>query len=251
MQSTSVSTYDPINQLKPVADNIWLVDGPVIKMDFPLGVKVPFPTRMVVVRLPGDELILHSPISLDEELCSELEKLGSINHLIASNSLHYWFLPDWAMRYPDAQTYGISGLKEKAKRDIRIDHVLNDCVRSEWQSDLDQLLYEGSLVNEVVFFHRPSRTLIVSDLIENFEPAKVSNPFLRWLMKLAGVLDPDGKMPMDLRMTFWKNRWEVKRRIRQMIKWQPDKVIMAHGRPYLKDGSRELQRAFRWAMKNE
>ncbi len=44
-------TYDPINVLKPVADDIWIVDGPRIRMSMgPLH--VPFPTRMTVLRLP-------------------------------------------------------------------------------------------------------------------------------------------------------------------------------------------------------
>ena len=32
----------------------------------------------------------------------------------------------------------------------------------------------------------------------------------------------------------------------KMIAWRPEKVIMAHGRPYERDGTAELRRAFRW-----
>jgi len=34
-------------------------------------------------------------------------------------------------------------------------------------------------MNEAVFLHRPSRTLILTDLIENFEPHRVRNPVYR------------------------------------------------------------------------
>ena len=37
----------------------------------------------------------------------------------------------------------------------------------------------GSVMNEAVFLHRPSRTLILTDLIENFEPHRVRNPVYR------------------------------------------------------------------------
>ncbi len=67
-------------------------------------------------------------------------------------------------------------------------------------------IFRGSrFMDEVVFFHRNSATLILADLIENFDPNKVSQNF-RWLLKLAGSTDPDGKAPPDLRLTFWGHR---------------------------------------------
>jgi hypothetical protein len=33
-----------------------------------------------------------------------------------------------------------------------------------------------------------------------------------------------------------------------MIAWQPEKVVMAHGRWYERDGVAELRRAFRWLV---
>ena len=45
-----LETYEPINTLKPVAPDVWIVDGPVIGMAY-FGFHVPFTTRMTVVRL--------------------------------------------------------------------------------------------------------------------------------------------------------------------------------------------------------
>src|SRR6185437_14671557 len=47
-------------------------------------------------------------------------------------------------------------------------------------------------IEEVVFLHRASATLILADLIENFEAAKLGTA-MRWIARLGGVLDPDGK----------------------------------------------------------
>jgi hypothetical protein len=67
-----------------------------------------------------------------------------------------------------------------------------------WSEDLDQLVFRGSwLLEEVVFFYRKSRTVILADLIENFEPEKLGR-FYRWLVRLAGAAHPDGKTPLDL-----------------------------------------------------
>ena len=50
---TAFEPYLPANVLKPFADGIWIVGGPEIRMDYG-PVALPFPTRMVVVRLkPG------------------------------------------------------------------------------------------------------------------------------------------------------------------------------------------------------
>jgi len=39
---------------------------------------------------------------------------------------------------------------------------------------------------------------------------------------------------------------EARASLEKMIAWRPEKVIMAHGRPYERDGTAELRRAFRW-----
>jgi hypothetical protein len=101
-------------------------------------------------------------------------------------------------------------------------------------------------MTEVEFFHRPSRTLILTDFIENFEPQKISSRFIRYLIKLGGVQDPDGQMPRDMRLTFTKD--EVRRAVETMIAWGPERIILAHGRWYQRDGGGELIRAFRWVL---
>lgn len=53
---------------------------------------------------------------------------------------------------------------------------------------------------EVEFFQHASRTLIFTDLIENFEPDKLGSFFMRLLAWAGGVRDPDGQMPRDM---FW------------------------------------------------
>ena len=56
------ATYPPLNTLKPVADAVWIVDGPMIRFDV-LGLRLPFPTRMTLIRLAGG-LFVHSPTPL-------------------------------------------------------------------------------------------------------------------------------------------------------------------------------------------
>ena len=248
MADEKLELYEPINTLKPVDRNIWMVDGPIIKMDFPLGIKAPFPTRMVVAKLDGDRLWIHSPIAPDDRLYEQIEALGTPTWLIAPNSIHYWYIPDWLERYPDAQVHAVPGLTESAKRPVKVDEILTDVAPDRWQENFDLQIFPGSIVTEAVFYHRPSKTVILTDLIENFELAKVNSRWLRFLLKFAGNVEPDGKAPIDLRMTFWKHREIFAKKAMHMLAWDAEKVIMAHGRPYLKDGDKELRRAFRWVQ---
>jgi hypothetical protein len=100
----------------------------------------------------------------------------------------------------------------------------------------------------VEFFHPASRTLVLTDFIENFEPQKVSGWLMRLMTRLGGVADPNGAMPRDMRMTFRNQKPQLKAAIETMIGWDPLRVILAHGRWYDKDGTAELRRAFQWIL---
>jgi hypothetical protein len=103
-------------------------------------------------------------------------------------------------------------------------------------------------MTEVVFFHILSRTLVLTDLIENFEAAKTGTTLMRFLTWVGGVRDPDGSTPRDMRLSFMRNKAEVKAAIETMLAWNPERVVLAHGRWYPRNGRDELRRAFRWIL---
>lgn len=101
-------------------------------------------------------------------------------------------------------------------------------------------------MQEVDFFHKESRTLILTDMIENFEVDKMDSCFLKILMKLAWNAYPNGKTPLDFRMTFLWNKKLARESFEKIIAWKPEKVILAHWRCYLENAEKELKRAFSW-----
>jgi hypothetical protein len=240
--------YEPINVLKAVDKDLWVVDGPLVKMSF-LGTSIPFPTRMVVVRLQSGELFLWSPTELVEGLRSQIDGLGPVKHLVSPNKLHYFHIPAWKATYPEAIAWASPGVRERAasqQKEVSFDRDLLDEADSAWHADLGQLVFRGSrFMEEVLFFHHKTRTLILADLIENFEPEKVGGVYGK-LVRLFGVADPDGKTPIDARLTFLGHKKEARSSFERILPWQPEKVIMAHGRWYDREGTAELHRAFRW-----
>jgi len=241
-----VEPYEPVGTLKPLAENIWTVDGPVIGMKW-LWTALPFPTRMTIVRLADGGLWIHSPVALSDSLKAELAALGPVRFLVAPNKIHYWWVGDWQKAYPGALSLAAPRVDEKAgPHGVSFDRALTDEAEPEWAGEIGQVLVPGRYLTEAVFFHRASRTLILTDLIENFELDKVHGRFGRLLLRLGGVAHPHGSMPRDLRATFRGHEKNVKCAVETMIGWAPARIVLAPGRCYEGNAAAELRRAFRW-----
>lgn len=240
--------YTPLNTLKPLAADIWIADGPIVRMAA-LGMRAPFPTRMTLVRLADGGLWCHSPIAPDDALFAAVDALGPVRHLVSPNLLHYAHIAAWKRRYPQALAWASPGVRKRAasqRIEVRFDVDLADAPPSDWAASIDQLRFRGSRVmQEIVFLHRASGTLILADLIENFEAEKLTGA-MRWMARLGGVLDPDGKAPLDLRLTYLGRKRQARACLARMAAWRPQRVVLAHGRCYLENAEAELGRAFRW-----
>jgi hypothetical protein len=240
-------TYDPINTLKRVAPDLWIVDGPLIRFGPPL-LRMPFPTRMTVIRLEAG-LFIHSPTALTPSLAAQIAAIGTPRWIIGPNRIHYWWLPDWHKAYPKAEVYAAPRIAEQAGD--HIDFPCRPLTAREgypWDGAIATLPVPQDYMSEVVFFHRPSRTLLLTDFIENFEAARLS-PFMRLLTRLGGVQHPHGGMPRDMRFVFRHGREALKAAIETMLAWQPERLILAHGKWFERDGEAELRRAFAWLLK--
>jgi len=213
-----VRKYSPLNSLKKIADNLWIVDGEEVLMDFKFF-KVPFSTRMTVIRLQNGGLWVHSPTKPNDNLLLEIKRLGEVKHLIAPNVLHYSYIDEWHQLFPEAKVWLASGA------------------------------FEGSFyVKEVVFFHNESSTLILTDLIENIETENVSI-FEKLLFKIGDNHYPNGKTPRDLRMTFLFSKKQALKSYRIVKKWEPKNIIISHGPCIVGQAKEMLNQAFSWLEK--
>ncbi|MGH8234293.1 MAG: DUF4336 domain-containing protein [Rhodanobacteraceae bacterium] len=249
MRVSHIGLYEPLNTLKSITPDVWVADGPAVHMAAPFGASAAFPTRMTVVRLRDGSLWCHSPIAPNAGLFAEIDALGPVRHLVSPNLLHYTHIAAWKRRYPDAVAWASPGVRRRAasqRIEVAFDADLTDAPTDAWAADLDQLRFCGSRVlEEFVFFHRAGSTVIFADMIENFERQKLTRG-MRWIARLGGVLDPDGKMPLDMRMTFLGRRRQARKCFEKILAWHPRRAILAHGRWYPGNAEAELRRAFRW-----
>ena len=248
MPETSIEAgYPPFDVLKPVDSDIWIVDGRPLRT---LGLAIP--VRMTVVRLASGAIWLHSPTAHSPELQRQIEALGPIRALVAPNIGHWMFLKDWQRACGKARTFAVPMLRRRptVKRSgVVVDEVLGDTAPREWAEDIGQCLVRGGLgISEAAFFHRPSRTLILADLVQNFEPEKTAGA--AWAaLTVAGSMAPDGKAPIHLRFVMRLKRDRARQAASRMIEWAPERVIFAHGRWFDRNGSAELRRSLRWLMR--
>jgi len=223
-----------------LAENIWIFDGEAVPF---LG--FPFSTRMTVIRLADATLWVHSPIKLTPVIERQLQQLGVVKYLIAPNHLHHLFLAQWQERYLEAICYGTDEVIKK-RADLSFHGSLNKATSWPWQNEIDQVLFSGSkMMQECVFFHHKSKVLIVTDLIENFS-GKSFNRWQRGVARVVGILAPNGKMPLDWRLTFLFSKAQARQHLASIDDWQPKIIVMAHGLIVTLHAQAFLKRAFNW-----
>ncbi len=145
---------------------------------------LPLGRQIVVVRLPGEKLWVHSPIPVTDELRRELAALGVVRHVVAPNLWHDECLREFQAEHPQALFHAAPGLAAH-KRDVRFGAELSEEPHADWAGAIEQHLVRGMpAMNEVVFYHQPSRSLILADLAFNFGP---DGPrWFAWLMRVSG-----------------------------------------------------------------
>ena len=225
--------------LKEFGNEIWTADGPSLSV-----AGFHYPTRMAVMRLSDGVLFVWSPIQLMDELRAELDAVGQVRHIIAPNSLHHLFLPDWKRAYPGAKVYAPPGLRKKRK-DIVFDADLGDAPSGAWADEIDQVVMHGNLITaEVVFFHFKSGSVLFTDLIQQ-HAASMFSGWRAVVAKLDLMVGLEPSVPRKFRVAF-TNRRAARHSLMRIFAWPAKKVLMAHGTPVEKDAPAFLRRAFGW-----
>jgi hypothetical protein len=224
--------------LKQLAENLWIAERPQTFYGLPVG------TKMTVFRLPGDRLFLHSPVELDAGLRAELDALGRVAYAVAPNRVHHLYAGKVADAYPGTRLWIGPGLERK-RPDLVFEAILGDEAPEEWRGEVAQVFFRGRpYENEVTFFHRPSRTLVLCDLAFNFGPGSPQpTKFLMKLIRSYGYLGPSKLDPWLIR-----DRRAARESLERILAWNFDRVIVAHGDVLESGGHEVLRRGYSWLL---
>ena len=225
--------------LQPFGERIWIADGPIATV---AGFR--YPTRMAVIALASGKLFVWSPVALSPELRRATDALGEVAHLVAPNSLHHLFLAEWAAAYPEARVHAAPGLAAR-RQDLALDAELGADPDPAWAEDLDQTLVSGNAITtEAVFFHRPSRTAIFTDLLQQFPPGWFGG-WRAGIARLDRMTGAQPQVPQKFRLAF-TDRAAARKALAHILAWPTEQVLMAHGEPVRSEGRAFLARAFAW-----
>jgi Domain of unknown function (DUF4336) len=204
--------------LQNIAPNLWHTQHSFVVS----GIRAS--SRMTVVRLHDGRLWLHSPVPITDVLKAELMALGEVAYVVAPSKAHHLFVADCMAAFPQAKLFGAPGLLVK-RPDLQGMVELQTVAEPAWQDDLEQLFFAGlPLVNETVWFHKPSRTLIITDLLQCYQGELSFG--LKLYARLTGTLN-QWAVPKTV-------RWMVKDReaacasAQKMLAWPFERVIVAH-----------------------
>ena len=209
--------------LEHTQKQIWTLDYPVHYAG------LDFSARMTVIRLPDGRVMLHSPCEIDAPLSERLRELGDVTFIVAPGTYHYFHIASAQAAFPEAETWICPGIERK-RPELEFDWFLSDRSPPEWADTLEQGLVRGNrFIWEVAFLHKPSRTLILVDLIENVGD---TTPGTDWKLKLwwkAAFHMWNRPKPAPEYQLGWKDRKAAQASLQRILEWEFDRIIISHG----------------------
>ncbi len=201
--------------------------------------------RMTVIRLPGGGLWIHSPVRFEPATRAAVDALGPVRFLVAPNLMHHLHMKDWAAAYPEARVVALAELRRK-QPELRIDVELTDTPDAGYAEVISQQRLRGiPKVEELAFLHRPSRTLLLTDVAFHIRESR--SWLTRTYLRLCGAY---GRLaPTLLLKALVKDRAALRTSLESVLSWDFERVVVCHG-VVLEHGGREaLRDGFAWLWK--
>jgi len=221
--------------MKTVAENIWLCPYP-LKL---LGAD--FRRNVTVIRLATGELVIHSMGPFTPEDVAAINKLGRPGWLVEAMLRHDTFSEEGRAAFPGIPFLAPPGFSKRVR--FATEPIVP--APTAWGDELQVLeLQAVPIMKESVFFHAPSRTLIVADLVFNFGDRE---SFWTKTLLIAGVgwkHNPEMSRPFKMAV---KDKAAFQRSTERMLRWDFDRVIVGHGNMIESGGKEKVTRMLRAA----
>jgi hypothetical protein len=228
--------------LKAFGPEIWIAEGAVING----GLGFRYPTRMAIIRLADNALLVWSPVALSDDLRQAVNNLGRVSHIVAPNSLHDRYIADWIAAYPSAQAFVPPKLQEKRP------DLAAKALTGTWPSMVggEEITIEpvrgNAITTEFVLFHHRSGTVLFTDLLQQF-PKDWFSGWRRLVATLDLMTEVQPTVPRKFRLAF-TDRKVARASVARIQAWPCERLLMAHGTPVTANAHEILSRACAWLM---
>jgi len=222
---------------RALADDLFVLDRRLLHFGI-----AQLPARTTIVRLPDGALAVISPPPLaDEATRAAIDALGRVRYVVAPSSFHYLYAREFRRHYPDASLLGAPGLGARVPG-LALDRELDAPLPEAWASLLDAISLRAPRgISETLFFHAPSRTLVLTDLA--FHMRAYPRAIDRVVWRASGI--PRGFGPgRTTRTLLLADRRTAAAALERALAWPVERIVVAHG-DEIEHGAKEaLRRAF-------
>ena len=207
--------------LRQIGPNLW-----VLEQLLELG-PLQTPIRCTVIKLSTGKLWIHAPLAPTEEFFHLVESLGVVGHIVVPSYAleHKIFVKDAVERWPSAELWASSGqftfpfkVSEEFVFGRRVSGVLEkDHTDSiPWADEIEYQTLAGGTFDllgngpttfyETVFFHKASKSLIVTDCLEYipYEIPELNDPDKLLLVSKTSTDEPQPDDTPAQRLVGWK-----------------------------------------------
>lgn len=236
--------------------------------------RIRFGGRGTIVKLKDESLAVFSPVAFTNNVKSQMqEQLGSTNvkYLAALDQEHHIFLEQWHKEYPQAKIIApesLPGLREKqgypnfpdnwrliktSEREggIKIDPTFD--------AEFDVEYVPAHANKEIVFNHKPTKTLIEGDLLFNLPATEQHSKsgdahtgiFTKIFIAVGGT---QGANPWQKRLLWYAvasgDRTGFGESMRKIDKWDFDRIVPCHGDVIESGGKGVFEKLMAWFLED-
>ncbi|KAJ5647424.1 hypothetical protein N7490_003796 [Penicillium lividum] len=226
--------------------------------------------RGTLVKLTTGSLAIFSPVSLTPEVQQTVQTQGgNVKYIIAPDLEHHLHITAWKSAYPQAHILAPHGLWEKRQnvpefKDTAFDHVYKDGtphpISEEFDAEFEMEYVHGHSSRELIFLHKPSRTMIEADLIFNLpateqysksEEGSTGNLMTRMILPFMSVKSPSTGHRRFAWYTLAKDRASFTQSMGRINRWNFDRMIPCHGDVIETGAKGVFQDTMAWFLKND
>lgn len=241
--------------------------------------------RGTIVRLQSGALAVFSPVALTEDVKRKVAELGEVKYIAAldaevcflphtlgacvltNHQQHHIFLGPWHQAYPNAQVLGPETLPEKRAKqkneNVPFSFVFSkskpvETISPEFDAEFDWEYVPAHINKELLFHHKPTRSLITADLMFNL-PA--TEQFSKTgvdatsgiLTKIFGALQSTKGTAIWQQRTIWygtsaSDRKGFSQSVARINKWDFERIIPCHGDVIEGNGKSIFGKVFKWHL---
>jgi len=228
--------------------------------------------RGTIVKLASGNLAVFSPVALTETVKKELSGFGNgqIKYIAALDQEHHIFLEPWHKLFPDARVIGPETLP--GYRDTQGYGMIPKenwtlfkkgdqgswKVSEEFDAEFDAEYVSAHANQELVFNHKPSRTLIEADYLFNLPATEQFsktglNPLSGYLTRWFGALqNTRGEATWQKRLIWYalssSDRPGFNKSTGRIAQWDFDRIVPCHGDVIESGGKGTFEKVFKWHL---